>query len=318
VNSTRLLKKVFLLAVLSIGLSHAALAVCPDPSLGETSEDCPFAEIARTEQAGGKFDLKHSDPLLYGQLLQDAQHSGMKSLWGQSSNFDELAKATIVDPPILKSLAELFKTPWISDQISHAGLEHVYGYLFSTLKTDFGYKRARWVRGEMEGGFGLKEGTLSPETPSGSGGTLFQNVTYFFGRIAFRDDPLRLKTLERDSPEVAKQVKGFNYAELKTQRLEEIIASQKVMIHTDFVPFPTRPDHFLLVYSIVSNGVSMLITGFPVDKSFVDNRLNEDDLGEHKPIVTRYNAFLEGISTKSFTGTRRVVSADYINKRKTR
>src|SRR5205823_4357190 len=108
-------------------------------------------------------------------------------LWGTSINYDELAKAIIVHPAILRALDKSFvshapmEVQNIDAQapesvatarllgvapthdpaghpLAHAGMEHTYGYLFSVLKTSFGYKRARWVSGESERGFGLKTG----------------------------------------------------------------------------------------------------------------------------------------------------------------
>src|SRR6185437_3416867 len=125
----------------------------------------------------------------------------------------------------------------------HAGMEHTYGYLFSTLKTAFGYKRARWVHGDTERGFGLQVGALGPDTPKVSGGSLFSNATYFFGRIAFRDNPELLAALKRGSKAVAKQILQFDYTSLKTIRLEETIASKNVSLRTDLVPFAIKPEN---------------------------------------------------------------------------
>ena len=70
----------------------------------------------------------------------------------------EFAKAAIVNPLILQMIERTANFPVILDprepRIVHAGFEHTYGYIFSTLKTPYGYKRARWVRNEIETGFG--------------------------------------------------------------------------------------------------------------------------------------------------------------------
>jgi hypothetical protein len=298
-------------------------ATCPDASLGEIQEDCPWAGIARglsllaQSRELTPADLKAAAPDLYTQINRDSAQNQLKGLWGQSINYDELAKGIILDPAILKVLAKTFQVAWVSDRIAHAGVEHTYGYLFSTLKTAFGYKRARWVHGDTERGFGLPVGTLSPAAPSAGGSSLFSNATFFFGKIAFRNDPATLKVLVANSPGIPKALQNFGYSSLKTIRLEETITSKNVVLRTDMVPFTVKPsasdpnaNQYLLVYSVVSNGLVQLITGFPVGQGFVDSTLNKDNLGDDKPIITRYNAFVDGISGNNFTGSRRVISAE--------
>lgn len=313
--------KIFIILGLMVTSSSPALAAnCPDSSLAETQEDCPWAGIARALSEQGKLGaidliaaLKDSAPELAAEISRDSHATQYKTLWGKSINFDELAKGIIIDPAILKALAKAFHVHYISDRLSHAGMEHTYGYLFSNLKTAFGYKRARWVHGDTERGFGLTVGTLGPEAPKVSGGSLFSNATYFFGRIAFRDDAKLIRVLEKHAGGVAKSLRHFDYSILKPSRLEETIASKNVVIRTDLVPFTTKPENagantYLLIYSIIEEGRSYLITGFPVGQSFVDSALNKDKLGENKPITTQYNAFVDGVSGESLQGTRKVIA----------
>ena len=215
-------------------------ATCPDTANGETQEDCPWAGIARglSELAQTKRltaeDLKQASPSLFQQITRDAEETSLKALWGTSINYDEFAKGVIVDPAILKVLAETFRVKltdsMLAEHLSNAGMEHTYGYLFSRLKTAFGYKRARWVRGDLERGFDLPVGTLGPQAPQASGGSFFSNVTYFFGRIAFRDDPGLLRTLEKHSSGVAKCLREFDYSSLKPIRFEESIPSKGIVL----------------------------------------------------------------------------------------
>jgi hypothetical protein len=68
-----------------------------------------------------------------------------------------------------------------------------------------------------------------------------------------------------------------------------------------------------LVYSIADHrqphpkGLppAQLITAFPVETSFVESALAADSLGENKPIITRYNAYVDGITGTAWTGLRR-------------
>lgn len=292
---------------------------CPDAQLGETAEDCPWAGIARVlvaEADQGKpigARLKSLAPGLMEQVKKDSARAALQNLWGKSSNYDEFAKGTIVHPAILETLGETFQIP-MAGKIVHAGLEHTYGYLFSVLKTPFGYKRARWVRNVLEDGFELPAKTLSP-TPAG--GTFFANVTYFIGSIAFRDRPEKLKLLKAEAPHVSKAVTGFPYSKLKTIRLEETLETpKKVTIRTDFVPFihvpktegQAQPNSHLLVYSVLeaAGHDARLITAFPVDSAFVERALKAEGLGKEKPVQTRYNAYVDGITGQTLTGLRKI------------
>jgi hypothetical protein len=213
-------------------------------------------------------------------------------------------------------------------QVVPAGLEHTYGYLFSVLKTSFGYKRARWVDGEIARGFGLPEGLLGPRPAEGS---LFSNVTYFAGSIAFRDEPSRLQALKAHTQGLPKALSEFEFGTLKPVRLEETVEARDleqeegkagdtrtVVLRTDLVPFtqaragedaPASANTHLLIYSVKdpSRGGSVLISAFPVTTSFVGTVLKADDLGEGKPIKSRYNAFVAGVSGKTLQGIRKVI-----------
>ena len=227
-----------------------ATATCPDSSLKETKQDCPWAGIARelTQRATQKTltadDFRAAAPQIAAQLKADSSKTDLKALWGESINYDELAHGVILDPAILKAMTEIFKTPYINDRTAHAGMEHTYGYLFSTLLTAYGYKRARWVQGEVEAGFGLPQGALSPFAPR-TKGTLFENVSFFAGNIAFRGEHDNLKILHRHRFNVSKAIRDFHFFPLKVTRLEETIAEStgnpKVILRTDLVPF-THPD----------------------------------------------------------------------------
>jgi hypothetical protein len=118
-------------------------------------------------------------------LKSDSQRIDMKSLWGTSLNTDEHAHTEIVNPEIILMLSQEVGVPLPDGERVFAGIEHTYGYLFSTLNTNFGHKRLRWIQGELEDGLVLPKGTLGPFPQEG---TLFGNATYFFGRIAFRTD----------------------------------------------------------------------------------------------------------------------------------
>jgi hypothetical protein len=256
-------------------------------------------------------------------MKEDSNRKEWLNLWGYCINFDELAKGIIISPKIIDPLIDWFSPPsgkpFVANdrEINHAGIQHTYGYLFSNLKTSFGYKRARWVRDTLDRGFGLPIGTLSPLPKAGS---LFSNATYFAGRIAFKGDADLLKTLDKDAAKaVSPAILKYDFDSLKPIRLEETVKTEtgNVVIRTDFVRFPHPVEgdtntHWL-IYSIADQRTSakekhlpaaQLITAFPVETSFVESALAADDLGESKPIVTRYNAYVEGLSFKPLTGAR--------------
>ncbi|MBC7473506.1 MAG: hypothetical protein H7263_04390, partial [Candidatus Sericytochromatia bacterium] len=72
---------------------------------------------------------------------------------------------------------------------------------------------------------------------------------------------------------------------------------------------------YLLVYSIYDSDVKQnkLITGFPVEKSFVERTIKADTLGSDKPITTRYNGYIKDLSgVLNITGERKVVTANFL------
>lgn len=305
-------------------------STCPDESQGEKAEDCPWAGLARdleavaTQHGSVMQALEKEQPVLYSQMKADASRKDWLNLWGYCINFDELAHGIIISPKVIDPMIEWFAPPsgkpFVANEreINHAGVQHTYGYLFSNLKTSFGYKRARWVRDTLDRGFGLPIGTLSPLPKAGS---LFSNATYFAGRIAFKNEPALLKTLEKDATKaVSPAILKYDFNSLKPVRLEETVKTDtgNVIIRTDFVRFPHPVEGdtntYWLIYSIADQRTSakekhlpaaQLITAFPVETSFVESALAADDLGEGKPILTRYNAYVEGLSFKSLTGARR-------------
>jgi hypothetical protein len=301
----------------------ATAELCPDTSVGETALDCPWGGIARTlgERIDSKepLDFNKVAPEIAQQLKKDSKQKELKSLWGESINFDELAKGIIVRPEILTAIAKDFGVSFPAeptttanyDRIAMAGMEHTYGYLFSILKTAYGYKRARWVGGEVENGFGFPLGVFSPDAPKFQS-TLFGDVTIFAGNIAFRDNAENLKIIRRHTKYASPLVQSFDFSSLKITRVTEIIeataTNPRVEIHTDFVPF-THPntatpagDQYILVYSI--NG--KLVTMFPVAQSTVDSSTAAANLGDGKTVVTQYNGFVRDVSGKTFTGSRNV------------
>jgi len=289
-----------------IALVLAAAMTMPNcPADGETAADCPWAGIGRAAAAAPDAPaalavLRASAPALVRELDADARRPGMLSLWGRSVNFDEHAKATIVAPPILGAIASVLKLPPPDGERGHAGMTHSYGYVFSVLKTPYGFKRARWVSGELEAGLGLPPGTFAPVPAKG---TLLSNLTAFLGRLAFRGDARELRLVG--------DLRTFDVSAYKPKRLSETVSlpdGRRFVLRTDLVPY-LHGEGDMLIYSCRDEkaGRAYLITAFPVARGFANSLLDPKGLGEGKPIATRYNGFVDGVTGVSgLTGSRRV------------
>ncbi|MGI6878743.1 amino acid deaminase [Microbacterium sp. gxy059] len=101
-------------------------------------------------------------------VRRDARE-GLLDAWAWSTVMDEHVGGAVVDEEIVRALHETaggrFRFP-----VGHAGLLHVYGYLFSTVRTPFGGKSDRWNDGVLATRLGREPGAFrlgdSPdETP---------------------------------------------------------------------------------------------------------------------------------------------------------
>ena len=300
------MRKIYFLAALLLLPSFGFSFECPQKDSQEKAEDCPWAGAARllNETADNNGDLgpvfsAHA-PGILRQLDADRGNAAVLKLWGESINYDELAAGEIVHPGILGFLAARLGAALPRGKIIHAGLEHTYGYLFSLLPTKFGFKRARWVRPDIEDGLGLPRGTAGPAP---SEGTLLANITCLAGGIALKDDPAALALLEKVSAGCGGAARAFVSRGIARTRLAETVVlagGRQVALRTDFVPFKKNSggNTHLLVYSVYDSaaGQAYLITAFPVNAGFVQNALNPAGLGGKKPVQTRYNALIEGLT----------------------
>ena len=288
-------------------MAQAELGPCPVAP--ETAVDCPWAAMGRalarepaaSGDVGAALDGTAGD--IARALDSDARHPEMLALWDRSLALDELAHAPILAPAVVDALnARAHVAPREGDK-THAGVLHTYGYLLSTLPTSFGFKRARWVKRDVEQAFSLTAGALGPRP---STGTLLANLTYFAGRIAFRSDAKTRATLERLAAAnlFEASLARVPYGELPITRLTESLAieGRTIALRTDFVPFaravPDGASTHLLVYSVLDSRADgpRLVTLFPVTTAFVQRALDPASLGEAMPITTRYNAFVEGVT----------------------
>ncbi len=307
-------------SILAALFGAQAKAACPDATLGETALDCPWSQVSRELTGVTDFDtikdtLNHELPGFLGQIEQDSQSRGLLNLWGLSRNIDQsyfvqgLLTRTI-PTNLLAYFKSVLNVQYDSDFIyGHAGMNHTYGYLFSILQTPYGYKRARFVSGENEAGFGLPDGVFNGTPPAK--GTLLSNFSYFIGSIAFRDNTLATEDLNSllysGEIEVTDEIVNYDYSKLPVKRIVEIVENNSfyLEIRTDIVSylFPNAKgtDTGMLIYSIdyhektidgIKRARPRLITAFPVLLSSETGLFNPKGLGPTQPITLNFNAAL--------------------------
>lgn len=310
------MKNILLAALLLLPVS--AYSECPQKGSQEKAEDCPWAGAARLMAAaadsGGDIEavLAAQAPGLPGQMDADRANPALLKLWGESINYDELANGEIVHPGILSAIAARLGAPQPRGRLMHAGAEHTYGYLFSLLPTKFGFKRARWVKPDIEDGLGLPRGSAGPDP---SEGTLLGNITCLAGGIALRDDKAAAALLAGAASSCSPAVRKYAFAGVKRTRLTEevlLAGGRTVVLRTDFVPFSKSAggNTHLLIYSVYDSALrqAYLISAFPVNSGFVQSAASPGGLGKDKPVQTRYNAHVGGLTgAGKFKGTRAVV-----------
>lgn len=252
------------------------------------------------------------------QIQKDRGQSGPLIFWGTSGNVDELAHAEIVNPAILLPLLNLAGQP-LSAVNPHAGVQHTYGYLFSTIQTPFGKKRDRWTCTTLENALGLPADTLSPVPKSG---TLLANATWVAGRIAFANDA-RCVWLERClKRRVPPELHSLDWSARESLRMTESIKLPKADRHlhliTDLVRLNAGPRNaaaspelpaWLLVYSIHDERVGHpeLITLFTVREEFVTAIQERAKTRRRSDIRLRYNAVVANIPMQEMSGTVKLV-----------
>ncbi|MEZ6141785.1 MAG: hypothetical protein R3B84_14535 [Zavarzinella sp.] len=247
-------------------------------------------------------------PQIYAQLLWDRQDPGLHSFWGLAANEDELAGKEIVAPAILSVLAEIADVPL--DQVGvPAGLQHTYGYLLSSLLTEYGYKRNRWFLDSIDDLFGFPHAVVCAEPEHG---TLLGNVTSLLLRIILRDEPelshevLQIRTTA--DPLIQR-------ISIQNMHLTRIVESARVRDKhgrfcqlrciTDLVPFPAGGAW--LIYAIqqpATDQLPKLITAFPVSQSTYDTMRTGPEILDPAMVKPRYNAVFPGSQEWPVFGSR--------------
>ena len=277
-------------------------------------------------------ELATKAPQLVAMVREDAKNAALFDFWGTSINFDEGAKAGIVRPEIVAAIGQVAAHPMEGRHV-HAGLMHTNGYLLSNLVTPYGFKRERWTTPTIDDGFGLHGGSISPAPEHG---TLLTNLTAMIGTIAYRGESDMQRELTAATVGASPDVRSLDVSALSVRRLVETVTlntvsgskSRIVELRSDVVRLPkvaaSRPNTsvvsgsqqastltYLLIYSIRDSAVrgSRLITAFPMTEGAADGVFKAEDLGADKPVKTRYNAFVPGLTGKESKGLRTLQAA---------
>jgi hypothetical protein len=228
-----------------------------------------------------------------------------------SINYDDLVKEQIVKPSILEVINGICEwQPSVqstNSHVYHAGLLHTYGYLFSQLKTSFGYKRDRWISKNVACALGLPGNIWGPYPYNSH---FFINVSFLAASIAFRTE----EWMPKDLKGVALPLQAFDFLRLPSTRIQETICFPNgfdLFLRTDLIKFEIPSESgetFLLIYSIRDSRdkQSFLITLFPVSTETAQKLLSQE-ISEVENIKIQYNAYFQEASSAVYQGIREII-----------
>lgn len=244
---------------------------------------------------------------LTAQLRRDRATAWVWDSWGIAATIQKDASDPTVPSGVLRWLDQVeavSSEPTTSNRqhemtTHHAGSLHTYGYLCSTVETDYGWKRTRWIGGGIAAAAGIDPSLLLPVPSSG---TLLSNATavaaQLLGWTTPNSDAVRAtaRPIGRITVAVTHEARtDGNIA------LVEPIEIRTSLLRRDDPPSNMRPN--LLVYSIVRDGVEQLMTMFDVD-NLTRDRLLGAAVGPVN-VELEYNARITSVGT-SFRGHRSI------------
>lgn len=130
----------------------------------------------------GEPDLPFSLPdvdVILDQIHRDAAAARFDR-WGASTAIDEIVGRAVVPEDVFSLLHEAAGIP-ADFPLGNAGVMHVYGYWFSTVRTPFGFKRDRWTDGALARAYGLPREAFRWESDAAT--TPLERVTDAAGRL---------------------------------------------------------------------------------------------------------------------------------------
>ena len=245
--------------------SGAVLAVVDFKIAGDAPAYAAFAHLYGRLMAGETAaQLEDALPHLVRNLKTAAEVS--ERHWAECTPYDELAKADILPGKALRALG-IPRAVTLGVAHAPAGLMHTYGYLFSQLRTPYGLKGKRWIESRLDERLGLPAKTFDPLT---SRGEFASNLTSVLLQLIGAPENLPhaapLTPVARVSGSVEQRVTW------KTPDGKTVSAS----VFTRLVPLAPLPglktnDTDLLIYEVVRDGRHLLVTAFPIEKTFADS-----------------------------------------------
>lgn len=91
------------------------------------------------------------------ECVRQDRRAGRIAQWSWSTVIDENVGEAVVEPELFDRIHEVGRVD-ARFPVGNAGLIHVYGYLFSTVRTPYGYKGDRWNDGVLARTLGFPEG----------------------------------------------------------------------------------------------------------------------------------------------------------------
>jgi hypothetical protein len=267
----------------------AALAACAFVARNRGRRALGYADYARLEArlAAGQTagDLEDVLPGLK-QNLADASLVS-RSRWTDSTPYDELAHAPILDDRVLDALGIPHETAGAVEHVP-AGLMHTYGYLFSQLKTAYGLKGKRWIESRVDERLGLPAGTFSPLPPQGE---FLSNVTAALAQLT------GISAAPPRAARFAVRAKRLGAIEETVRWRRPDGSDVQGIVRTHLVALGPAPglvtaDTHLLIYELELDGERRLVTAFPVETGFADSVRNAKP-AEDAAFKPRFNLYVD-------------------------
>ncbi|MCU1478379.1 MAG: amino acid deaminase [Subtercola sp.] len=298
--------------------------------------DAPTLEV---RQANVSQILAEHVPELLISLERD-RAAGTFAHWGLSTVHDETAGRPVIGRPLFELLHRVsaVECAW---PIGNAGVLHTYGYLLSTVETAYGFKRERWIGGELASAFGMRadaflrtlvdigspnrspglltlvtgqvrgvleaaEELLPPPGEGSSGGS---------GRAAdtgFDGDPRRGTSSAADSGLGSGSGTGSGSGAGSGTNIRAVVdefagEEREEIARAVFVEANSDPDARAVVYAVLLGRSTQLITAFPVTASPAEWIAGV--MGS--PPRLRYNAAAHELPPRSALASRRIRTHDF-------
>lgn len=205
---------------------------------------------------------------LLWQIAKDSE-DGVFAAWGESSVVDSDVQAEVLRRPLMELLAGAAGLSVGRWPIVNAGLAHAYGYLLAPVMTPYGWKRDRWIDGQLPSALGADPRMVCPLPLVG---TLLGNLT---AALTFYVDGGSAPAFLSPAGAVA--------------HLREQDPGTGTLAETWLVGPPQESRKRALIYSVTAPGATRrLVTAFPVSYAFQQNLAAS--VGSPSPLALRYNS----------------------------